>query len=292
MFRIDLAGTFSSVFVGGYPSSLTPGRDGAVYGMRSGPFPYNGEVFRIDGASTVTTLHSFDPAAEGCGVGGPLSLGSDGSLYGATAAGGEGSLGTLFRIDTAGGFSSLHSFSQGEGGPPGEAMVVGIDGGMYGTTPGLGSFACHDTVFRIGQGAVFRIDASGAFTLLHSFSGGGDGGRPRASLLLARDGALYGSTERGGSSDRGTIFRVLPSGEFESVHSFTGADGAGPFTALVQGVDGWLYGTAPEGGHGGGGVVYRVFVPLPQTIVFDPLLDRSRRRRAVHGERHGVVWLA
>ena len=50
-------------------------------------------------------------------------------------------------------------------------------------------------------------------TVLHTFSSGtGDGVNPSfgASLVEARDGSFYGVTDKGGSADLGTIFRITP----------------------------------------------------------------------------------
>ena len=39
-------------------------------------------------------------------------------------------------------------------------------------------------------GTIFRITSSGAFTVLYTFGGGADGGRPYATLMQASDGKL------------------------------------------------------------------------------------------------------
>src|SRR5262245_1823240 len=45
----------------------------------------------------------------------PLVRGSDGALYGVTPLGGSATLCTVFRIDSAGNLSSLHSFNGEDG---------------------------------------------------------------------------------------------------------------------------------------------------------------------------------
>src|SRR5438067_13809619 len=70
--------------------------------------------------------------------------------------------------------------------------------------------------------------------VLHAFLSPG-ATRPVAPLVLANDGNLYGSTYAGGDVDRGTIFRITPSGTLTLLHSFTGgSDGANPYGALIQ----------------------------------------------------------
>ena len=78
--------------------------------------------------------------------------------------------------------------------------------------------------------------------MLHSFNGT-NGATPRAELLQASDGWLYGTTEKGGTSDGGTVFRIQPDG-----HGFTVLRNLGPSLApLVEGRDGLLYGSTPAG---------------------------------------------
>jgi uncharacterized repeat protein (TIGR03803 family) len=94
------------------------------------------------------------------------------------------------------------------------------------------------------MGTVFKQRTAGtANILLYSFSGP-DGANPVGGLTLARDGNLYGTTELGGKSNQGTIFRITPGGALSTLYSFTGgADGTLPFAAPIEGNDGNLYGT-------------------------------------------------
>jgi uncharacterized repeat protein (TIGR03803 family) len=85
--------------------------------------------------------------------------GANGALYGTTYGGGASQLGVVYRIDSAGTFSVLHSF----GGPDGEGpsgALVSSSAGLYGTT-GTGGAR--------GYGTFYRIDNAGTFALLHSF---------------------------------------------------------------------------------------------------------------------------
>lgn len=86
-----------------------------------------------------------------------------------------------------------------------------------------------------------------------------DTNAPFSPLTQTIDGSLYGMTMYGGSSNRGTIFRISPGGAFTPLHSFTGrTTGSFPYAGLVQGRDGFLYGTAPRGGSGGFGTFFRI----------------------------------
>ncbi len=260
---------------------LVLGSDGALYGTcERGGSSGVGTVFRIDSAGSFTTLHSFvytegGYALDGAYPSAALALGSDGALYGTTHGGGSFGAGTVFKIDSAGVFASLHSFDGRDGAYPSAALALGSDGALYGTCERGGPS---------GVGTVFRIDRAGNFTALHSFSGT-DGIYPSAALVLGSDGALYGGTSEGGSFDAGTAFKIDSAGTFSSLHSFDGTDGAYPFGAwpsaapLLVGSDCALYGTAARGGPGGGGVVYRLFEAgyLCQRVRFDPLPDRTLR---------------
>src|SRR5262249_18640628 len=67
------------------------------------------------------------------------------------------------------------------------------------------------------------------------------------------DGALYGTSPLGGSTDSGTVFRIARDGSgYGVVHDF--AFGAGNLpTGLVEARDGTLFGTTQYGGRASGG---------------------------------------
>jgi len=59
----------------------------------------------------------------------------------------------------------------------------------------------------VGCGTVLKLDPSGKETVLHSFNGN-DGSLPFADLILDEAGNLYGTTELGGSSNKGSVFKL------------------------------------------------------------------------------------
>ena len=71
---------------------------------------------------------------------------------------------------------------------------------------------------------------SQTYKVLHSFSGGVDGGSPfLAALVRDSKGNLYGTTTRGGAHGYGTVFRLDVRGNETVLHSFSGgSDGAAP----------------------------------------------------------------
>ena len=78
--------------------------------------------------------------------------------------------------------------------------------------------------------AVLAIPSAPAqtFTVLHSFTGGADGGYPYSGLILDKAGNLYGTTAFGGASNNGTVFKISKRGKEIVLHSFRGRDGANP----------------------------------------------------------------
>ena len=97
------------------------------------------------------------------------------------------------------------------------------------------------------------------FSVLHSFDGA-DGRGPIASLIIDSAGNLYGTTDEGGSSQDGAVFKVDPTGDEVVLHSFNVLDGIGPQAGLVRDAVGNLYGTTVGGGppHKRDGVVFKL----------------------------------
>jgi hypothetical protein len=92
-----------------------------------------------------------------------------------------------------------------------------------------------------------------SFTLLHSFTGAGDGGSPEAGLTIDRAGNFYGVAGDGGAGcNCGTAFKLTRRGSswtLTPIYTFLGdSDGRDPQANLVFGPNGSLYGTTNEGG--------------------------------------------
>jgi uncharacterized repeat protein (TIGR03803 family) len=174
----------------------------------NGSFSGCGAVFAIRRSGKETLLYSF---AGGSGDGqSPLAglLNVNGTLYGTTYGGGAGcgssGCGTVFSITPTGKETVLHSFKGvPDGLAPGASLTV-LNGTLYGTTESGGTGYCND-----GCGTVFSITTSGKETVLHSFSGSGDGVFPDAGLVNVGD-TLYGTTYDGGANGAGTVFSLLP----------------------------------------------------------------------------------
>src|SRR5439155_18996860 len=93
----------------------------------------------------------------------------------------------------------LHSFPPSNPVNPKAPLILAIDGNYYGTTESGGAF---------NIGTVFKMAPDGTVTLLHAFASGSDGASPVAALVQALDGNCYGTTPSGGSSGKGTAFKM------------------------------------------------------------------------------------
>jgi uncharacterized repeat protein (TIGR03803 family) len=102
------------------------------------------------------------------------------------------------------------------------------------------------------------------FQVLHTFTGP-DGASPYSGITVDRAGNLYGTTEKGGDANVGTVFKLSQrNGEwiFNPLYMFRGAnDGSEPTANVVVGPDGTLYGTTYQGGAYNGGTVFRLQPP-------------------------------
>ncbi len=106
--------------------------------------------------------------------------------------------------------------------------------------------------------AVAAMPAAQAQTLsvLHAFSGNGDGAVPAAGLTMDGAGNFYGTTSIGGAAygteGYGTVFKLSRAGAgwiLRTIYTFQGgADGSNPYPGVVFGPDGALYGTTSDSG--------------------------------------------
>ena len=203
-------------------------------------------------AQTFSVLYNFgqssgDPINPS--YSGILAQGRDGNLYGTMAFGGAAQAGAMIKVTPAGKLSVVYSFDGSVGFAPFGGLTLGVDGNFYGTNGSGGKFF---------QGTVFKITPRGIPTLLYTFTGKDDGASPYAPPIQAADGNFYGTTEIGGTSHAGTIYKMTPTGTLATLHSFDNTHGAQPIGPLVQGTDGNFYGTTVSGGPANAGTVFKI----------------------------------
>ncbi|TXH05613.1 MAG: hypothetical protein E6R07_02050 [Nevskiaceae bacterium] len=185
-------------------AGLVQGSDGNFYGTTPlGGANGEGTVFKLTPAGDFTILYSFSAIAADRNADGALPYaglvqGGDGNLYGVTSYGGAKNFGTVYRITTAGGFTTLYSFSgAADGAHPRAGLIDGGDGSFYGTASGGGAN---------NLGTAFKITPNGTLSTLYAFgANAADGASPYGALLKASNGGLYGTTL---GSGLGTIYRL------------------------------------------------------------------------------------
>jgi uncharacterized repeat protein (TIGR03803 family) len=273
VFKLDTKNVLTSLhdFKGGVddgssPNSTLVSINGELYGTTyagggtgcSGSFGC-GTIYKVTKGGEFTIVYRFTGGADGAY---PQSVirDTEGNLYGVaqsniTAPGG----GTVFKLDTEGVFTVLHTFGivDASGGlaPVGRLSWNPANGSLTGATKGGGT-CC---------GVVFRLDANGNETVIHNFFGIGSGSQPNAGVLDV-GGVLYGTTEYGGDlhcyltsrqTGCGVLYQISKTGQYTVLHRFVGCpnDGAWPlYGGLTLGADGSIYGATRRGGGGSCGM--------------------------------------
>jgi uncharacterized repeat protein (TIGR03803 family) len=217
IFQLNTAGNLSTVYsFGGGADSGPPA--GALLQLATGDFVGltanggafdKGRVFGLDPGGSPNNLYSFTGGIDGYEPMGALAQGDDGMLYGATRLAtlrGFTFYGTLFKLNTNGVLNTLYLLNFTDGSYPAAGLVLGTDGNFYGTTERGGANA---------NGTIFRLTPGGAFSTLVEFDGFNDGANPLTPLAVGPDGALYGTTSKGGLAGFGTIFRLTFTGPLQ-----------------------------------------------------------------------------
>jgi uncharacterized repeat protein (TIGR03803 family) len=255
VFKIDTTGAETVLyrFTGGTDGSNPRGglvldAAGNLYGTTSGAATLKpGTIFKLDTAGTLTVLHSLGSNAG-------LVMDTAGNLYGSTTEG-------IFKLDPSGTFTVLDSTAGSEA-----TLTLDAAGNLYGTTEfgGIAGEACGNG----GCGSVFKLDTTGSYTVLYSFTGdGNDGFNPVGGVVLDGAGNLWGTTSGGGAPNCGsggkppvgcgTVFKVSPAGGEVSGFSLNGPDF--PQAGLVLDAAGIFYGTSKfAGSTEGAGTVFEI----------------------------------
>ncbi len=233
-------------------------------------------------------LKHFNYSTDGGNPNGELIKGADGYLYGGTTSGGVNGYGTIFKISTAGDFSVVKGLLYNDGVEIYGHLTLASDGNFYGITYRGGIN---------GYGTIFKLTAAGIYSVLHSMSSATDGSSSISSLTEGTDGNLYGTTNSGGASGYGTVFKITKAGVFTTLKSFNGTtDGYYCQSDLIQATDGNFYGTCYGGGSDVSGVVFKISSAGVYTVIrnfkysTDGGSPKSRLIQNSDGSFYGITY--
>ena len=204
--KITILHDFNSAFPtldGSYPYAGLTLYKGILYGATTmGGLGNLGTVFAISKTGAYSLLYSFKGGStDGQSPYAGVVFDPAGNLYGATYGGGVDNAGVVY-ILAAGGEAVLHHFRRtgGDGINP-YASLVRYKSNFYSTTTQGGT---------ANGGTIYKITPTGTETVQHSFTGGADGFNPFSPLLLGTPKAFYSTTNIGGTSSLGTVFKFVP----------------------------------------------------------------------------------
>lgn len=245
---------------------------GNIYGttVQGGDFS-TGTVFELSPSGstwTHTVLYDFTGGADGGQPYKGVTLDAQGNLYGTTVVGGSGGIcaedgcGVVYKLTKSGSTwtqTVIYNFTGGKDGyEPGAGLTFDKQGNLYGMTPVGGAF---------GAGVIYQLkpqsDGSWKFRVIHTFTGGNDGGSGSAGrLIFDSAGNIYGVATTGGANGDGTAFELTPNGggfKLKTLYSFKGQPDAGfPYGAVIFDNSGNLYGTTYYDGANDLGSVYKL----------------------------------
>jgi uncharacterized repeat protein (TIGR03803 family) len=248
--------TFGYIAIGALSAALLGPVGPVAAGTRLAPEhrPANGAIVRPAGGRE-TVLYSFSGGLDGAQPQAGLLADASGALYGtAEVGGGSSDDGTVYKLTPSkSGYAEtiLHTFVGGndDGAYPFGALVADTTGALYGSTL-YGGPADNGTIYKLTPSGTTYV-----VSFLYGFNGGNDGANPLGALILDKHGALYGTTQNGGASGFGIVFKLTRSGSAYKrhiLHVFRGGkDGATPRAKLLPSQSGALYGTTLNGGGAG-----------------------------------------
>ena len=211
---------------GAYPSFITQGIDGNLYGS-TGPqnFPTS-VIFRMSPTGTFKVLHTFDSKAQPDGLGAfnMVQL-PDGNFYGTTVAGDHlKPWNSVFRFNpTTSAYTILHPFNSPNNNLPNVAasgLTYASDGNLYG--------------LRVGS-ILYRITTTGTY---HEIGPMSSTQATDGDLTQASDGNFWGAF----FLNPGIVFSSTLAGKvLENITTNPNVNGEEPF-GIRQAADGKLYG--------------------------------------------------
>jgi uncharacterized repeat protein (TIGR03803 family) len=298
VFKMDSAGkeTVLHTFAGGNDgagpqAALVRDASGNLYGTTLGGNNIsNSTVFKIAPNGKETVLHVFTgQSTPVCCQDSPVALDAEGNVYGMSPyvgdlnCGRELGCGTLYRVTRSGKFTLIHTFKGTDGAQPEGGLVRDANGNLYGAAligGDINNNACpvtnNDRRTPFGCGTIFKLDAKGKFTVLHTFKQHADGSIP-VGLIQDATGNLYGEATYGGDLTCyapygcGTIFKIDAAGKFSVLFTFSSANTRNPgFTGhLARDSKGNLYGAKKYDGSNADGFLFKLDPRGNLTNLFD-----------------------
>jgi uncharacterized repeat protein (TIGR03803 family) len=142
--------------------------------------------------------------------------------------------------------------------PYAPASTVVAFNGTNGYRPSAITRASDGNYYGPAYSSVFKLTPAGVFTKLGNFDYTAHGGQLEGGVVMAADGNLYGAALSGGSSGRGTLYRLTPAGTITKLVDFNGPNGSYPCGSMILASDGAMYGLTQQGGANDQGVVYKL----------------------------------
>jgi autotransporter-associated beta strand protein/uncharacterized repeat protein (TIGR03803 family) len=243
-------------------SNLVIDQNGNLFGetQDGGLDSFGGTVFRVDGVThALTDLVQTGPTSQtSAPIGTPL-FDSQGNLTVASLQGGTSGIGSVVEVAAGTNVAMTTATFNGQNGAfPQGGVIADGSGNLYGVAQGGVGFSLSN--HTPGAGTVYKLLATThQLVTVAQFDGGTGGSGPVGELVLDNNGNLFGVTQRGGTSDKGTIFEIMAgSGTVTTLASFDSVHGSGPFAGLLPDSRGNLFGTTSAGGTSGLGTVFEL----------------------------------
>jgi len=264
--------SFTGAADGAYPyAGLAIDSKGVLYGTAyegggGGCYGGCGVVYTLtntNGTWKQKVIHMFkDNGTDGWYPYSPVTLDSQGNVYGTTYEGAGFAYGGVYELTKAkkGAWKEkiLHYFYgyPTDGCNPYSGVAIDKSGNLYGTTSSCGQYY---------DGMVYQVKKSGKkYTESQIFSFDySDGYYPfdYGTVAVDSSGNVYGTAYYGGAYYYGTVFELAAgTWSYTDLHDFdyNGIDGAYAYSGLAIDSNGYLYGTTEIGGSNYDGTVYQI----------------------------------
>src|SRR5579862_141445 len=281
-----------------------------LYGVAQGGSHSGGIVFSYDtGTSTYTVLYNFcsthvtghpTVCSDGSFPSTKLIIDTGGNLYGTTEYGGNAAdAGTVFELQKPAGagswtYKNIYKFCPDEMDgiicEDGDAPMTGLTyAGAAGGTAYDGTSLLFGATYvggddeegSYGNGTIYALkNTSGSWseevlyefcpTCTESCAPCGDGVRPYGDFVMDANNKFWGTTITGGTSGRGIVYELAPSGSnlwtaswtrtvlYNFCWSGTCSDGTFPFGGIVLDATGNIFGTTSGGGAHSDGLLFKL----------------------------------